>query len=371
MHIIAHRGNVHGPNPLIENSPNYVLDAISQGYDAEIDVWLLNNIVFLGHDKPQYMIDEHFLVFNKDKLWCHAKNLDALTYLIGLNIRCFFHSSDAYTLTTCKHVWSYIGKPYNNQTIVVMPELSKDMTVMHPTNCFGLCTDYARTYKIRATATRRIAMVLSAKLKCWQSNLLPQIQTFYANHHDTCIDIYASVDDDDGPHYDEFVQTLQPHGFYVAKYVCDSRYTTWKNIRPEYETQPERLECFMSHAWNNKIARDMIKNITDYDRVVLFRTDLYTSDASLPDLSHPLKENVIYTPAKNIYGFNINNEILYGKPDVMSKYLEMVDHIDKYITDDNIILHSETLSYHHIVSNSIEYDTFVYCYDLDPSRRHL
>ena len=37
--LISHRGNTNGPNPNMENKPEYVLDAKLKGYDVEIDVW--------------------------------------------------------------------------------------------------------------------------------------------------------------------------------------------------------------------------------------------------------------------------------------------------------------------------------------------
>ena len=38
MKLIAHRGNIVGPNPLEENKLEYIEAAIAGGYDAEIDV---------------------------------------------------------------------------------------------------------------------------------------------------------------------------------------------------------------------------------------------------------------------------------------------------------------------------------------------
>ena len=71
-YFISHRGNLQGPDKNQENSPDYVQTALEKGYDVEIDVWFVNDVFYLGHDKPQYQIDESFL--KNDKLWCHAKN---------------------------------------------------------------------------------------------------------------------------------------------------------------------------------------------------------------------------------------------------------------------------------------------------------
>ena len=38
MRLIAHRGNLNGPNPLVENDPQRITYCIDEGYDVEIDV---------------------------------------------------------------------------------------------------------------------------------------------------------------------------------------------------------------------------------------------------------------------------------------------------------------------------------------------
>jgi len=38
MILISHRGNINGQNLEKENSPDYVLEALSKNYDVEVDV---------------------------------------------------------------------------------------------------------------------------------------------------------------------------------------------------------------------------------------------------------------------------------------------------------------------------------------------
>ena len=59
--LIAHRGNTEGRNIAKENSPLYIDDAISKGFDVEIDLRLVNEQLFLGHDLPQYKIEFNWL----------------------------------------------------------------------------------------------------------------------------------------------------------------------------------------------------------------------------------------------------------------------------------------------------------------------
>ena len=58
MKFIAHRGNIDGPNFEEENQLEYIERAIEKGFDAEIDIWYLPQAdqLYLGHDKPQYLV---------------------------------------------------------------------------------------------------------------------------------------------------------------------------------------------------------------------------------------------------------------------------------------------------------------------------
>ena len=86
MFLISHRGNTNGINKDEENQIDYIKSAISKGFDVEIDVRAYKNKLYLGHDTPEVLIDNEFLKNNK--LWCHAKDIDALNILIKL--KCVF-----------------------------------------------------------------------------------------------------------------------------------------------------------------------------------------------------------------------------------------------------------------------------------------
>ena len=57
MILISHRGNITGRFEHYENEPTYLDKAIKEGYDVEIEVWFKDNILWLGHDKPEYCMD--------------------------------------------------------------------------------------------------------------------------------------------------------------------------------------------------------------------------------------------------------------------------------------------------------------------------
>lgn len=143
MIFISHRGNVNGKNDARENSPYYVMEALAMGYDVEVDVWFIDNQFWLGHDNPQFKTDYQFLV--NEKLWCHAKNIDALMEMKKYVIHYFWHENDTVTLTSKNYVWSYPTKNFHINTIAVLPEIFNSEVGA----CKGICSDFIKEYKER------------------------------------------------------------------------------------------------------------------------------------------------------------------------------------------------------------------------------
>lgn len=143
-HYISHRGNLDGRIINSENSPDYVSNALSQGYEIEIDVWFVNGSFYLGHDEPLYLVTERFL--ENEKLWCHAKNEEAFHKMLSNNkIHSFWHQTDDYTLTSKGILWVFPGKKVYENSIWVLPEKTIFKNIM--INCLGICSDYISKYK--------------------------------------------------------------------------------------------------------------------------------------------------------------------------------------------------------------------------------
>lgn len=144
MKFIAHRGNLNGPNPLMENHPNYIDAAFAAGYDAEVDVWRLNDKFVLGHDKPQYEVGPQW--FYSFMMWCHCKNIEALHALVtNPLVQAFYHNEDDCVLTSQGKIWTYPRKLLlTDKSIAVMPERVEGWDL---SPCYGICTDYPVAYK--------------------------------------------------------------------------------------------------------------------------------------------------------------------------------------------------------------------------------
>jgi hypothetical protein len=148
MIYISHRGNIDGKKPHLENQPEYIDDAIALGYDVEIDVWMIEGVLLLGHDEPQYGITQDWLNERYDNLWIHCKNIEAMEWFnILRSYHYFWHEEDTLTLTSRGVVWAYPGKQPIKGSIAVMPERSSDDVSI----CIGICSDVIKKYKDEIT----------------------------------------------------------------------------------------------------------------------------------------------------------------------------------------------------------------------------
>ena len=143
MILIAHRGNITGPNTSEENKPEYLEYALNAGFGVELDAWYEGGKWFLGHDKPQYEVD--FSFFSKDNLWIHCKNYEAMQEFAKANkdYNFFYHTNEDYALTNNGFIWAFPGQKASGGTICVMPEYN-DTPVE---DCIGVCSDYIGDYK--------------------------------------------------------------------------------------------------------------------------------------------------------------------------------------------------------------------------------
>ena len=142
--LISHRGNINGANTDRENTTIAVNEAINKGYDCEIDLWAVENDIFLGHDFPQYKIEYSFLEDFKNNLWIHCKNFESLVYMqnFGNNFNYFWHEIDKFTITSKGYIWTFPGNRYYKNSVIV----NLDENLILDTDCYGICSDFVSHY---------------------------------------------------------------------------------------------------------------------------------------------------------------------------------------------------------------------------------
>jgi hypothetical protein len=143
MILISHRGNTEDKKPHLENSPDYIQEALDKGFDVEIDLWVEKDDLYLGHDEPQYDIDFSWLNERKKKLWVHCKNIECIEFLNNTDLNFFWHEKDTVTLTSNGYIWAYPGNQPIKKSIAVMPEIEDDDISL----CDGICSDIITKWK--------------------------------------------------------------------------------------------------------------------------------------------------------------------------------------------------------------------------------
>jgi|SRR5210317_1324352 len=145
---ISHRGNINGPEPIFENTPEQIDKALMVSDLCEVDVWMIDKQLYLSHDYPeeQHKIPESYLSDRRSRLIIHCKNIEALIYFqaqYGV-YNYFWHQEDDYTLTSWGWIWAYPNKPVSDKclSIAVMPDDGMDLS-----NFNGVCTDYPLAYR--------------------------------------------------------------------------------------------------------------------------------------------------------------------------------------------------------------------------------
>jgi hypothetical protein len=160
MILISHRGNLFGPNKLNENHPVQIEKVLQLGYDCEIDVFYLKESkqLFLGHDKPEIIIDLNWIIKFHSKLWIHCKNWEAIEYFLSIkyDLNYFTHNSDDFTITSKGFIWANPGNNFSRKFIEVLPENKvtlPDKIKVHQDQT-GICSDFIEliSSKIRVSS---------------------------------------------------------------------------------------------------------------------------------------------------------------------------------------------------------------------------
>ena len=147
MKLIAHKGNVEGPDPSKENTPEQIDWCIENGYDVEVDIRYNpeTDKFYLGHDRPDSEVNWWWLAGKQKNLWIHCKDLFTLHEFTartsGYNY--FWHQRDDYTLTSKGQIWASPAQDYNKDTVRVIedPEEVKEY------DCYAICSDYVGKLK--------------------------------------------------------------------------------------------------------------------------------------------------------------------------------------------------------------------------------
>lgn len=144
--IIAHRGNLYGPDKEtgtnLENTMPAIRKALNLGFDVEVDVWIKDDHLWLGHDEPKEYMPA--ILLEMEQVWFHCKDVPSLQRMIELRERgykneYFYHERDTVAVTSTGYLWTYPGKEITKNSIAVLPESVPGWKI---DGAYGICTDY-------------------------------------------------------------------------------------------------------------------------------------------------------------------------------------------------------------------------------------
>ena len=142
---ICHRGNLRGSNTQLENNFGVLIQREIQGHYVEIDLWLHENTLWLGHDKPEHKVSFDWVAASNRRL-LHAKDGPTFAYLMresgtrGLDLHIFYHTDEDYVLTSKGLILGYPGKPILPGSLCMMPERVK-YSQEELERAFWICSD--------------------------------------------------------------------------------------------------------------------------------------------------------------------------------------------------------------------------------------
>ena len=148
MKIISHRGNINGKVLDKENKPSYLDSAILSKIEVETDIRWIDNKFYLGHDNPDYIINEEWILKRKEYIWFHCKNLESAKELSKIeNVKYFCHSNDDYVLTSTKYLWVHNLKlPIDNTCIIPLLD-EQSVKNFENKDVYAICTDHLNLFK--------------------------------------------------------------------------------------------------------------------------------------------------------------------------------------------------------------------------------
>jgi len=134
MLLISNRGNINGPNSLLENTPDYIDSTIDQGYNVKIDLWYIHDKCFLGQDGPKNEVSWEWIIKNADYLWVNCMNTSTFSFLLenAKPLNFFYNKLDSIAMTSQGFAWSN-NNDFSKGTIVYNTDAIEGV--------LGVCSD--------------------------------------------------------------------------------------------------------------------------------------------------------------------------------------------------------------------------------------
>lgn len=148
MLYISYRGIFDGNDFQDANTPKQISKAFGYGSSVMVDVWRVDNKLYLGDDQPITEVTEKYL--QGPRWYLNARNIDAQTWLASQSSNLYPNWFYFPTMPPPAYVTASNGKlitpgtvPINNNSIIFLPEITdRGCFSTVKLKCFGICSSY-------------------------------------------------------------------------------------------------------------------------------------------------------------------------------------------------------------------------------------
>jgi hypothetical protein len=148
MIYIAYQGIYDGTNFQDANTPDQIGRAFNHGFSCMVDVWRVDDQIYLGTDQPLIPVTAEYLRGNR--FWLNASNADMYTWLqsqppkLYPNYFQFSNDTESNTPTTSGGQVIVPGNvPLSANNIMFIPELvDRGLLSTVKFRCYGVISNY-------------------------------------------------------------------------------------------------------------------------------------------------------------------------------------------------------------------------------------
>ena len=147
MLYISYQGIYDGTNYEYANTTNQIRNALNSGYSCMVDVWRVDNKLYLGSTQPTTEVTEKYL--QGKRFWINVRNSDMQDWIVtqpsALYPNYFWFDAPTppppYATASNGKLITPGTVPINNNSVIYLPEVTDRsyLTTVH-LRCYGVCS---------------------------------------------------------------------------------------------------------------------------------------------------------------------------------------------------------------------------------------
>jgi hypothetical protein len=153
MLYISYQGIYDGKDFESANTPNQIGNAFNNGYSCMVDVWRIDNKLYVGSEEAPIEVTEKYLQGNR--FWLNARNTDMVNWVAAqprkLYPNYFSFSNDTESNDATASGGQIITPgtvPVSNLSIIFLPEIEdRGLLSTVKLKCYGVCSVYLNFIK--------------------------------------------------------------------------------------------------------------------------------------------------------------------------------------------------------------------------------